>query len=282
MKSFLDELWYRGYHALIWSLIIALYLSTGVTENINHMYIWFTSVLIMIGLIAIMYAKSTVSNKHAFEVESYNKGKSNIVQCFILVVIAFALMVIVEQVYTLIKGNAGLANDKLIEAHIGALIPFFIASCIVAPIIEEIIFRGYSYMLINSATSAICKKFKIQHYEKGIKVSTYIIVTSLVFGLIHKQDSILSLLTYVFSGVMFASLFLITKRIWVNILAHAINNSYAALKMVYIKGNEGGNEWLIIGCLSILVILCAVIYKAYPMMKDYFLNYDKRYSKSYK
>lgn len=256
LKKFSDELWYRGYHAMIWMIIITLYFLTGVTENINHLYVWLACVLIMLGLITIMYAKSTVNNRHSFELQS-KKGKNSIdiVQCFILIIIAFLLMIIVKQLYLVFFGDVGFANDELIKEHIGMLIPFFIASCIVSPIIEEIVFRGYSYMLISDVTSAICDKFKIQYYERFIKNTSFIIITSVVFGIIHKQGSVFSLLTYVFAGAVFALLFLMTKRIWASIVAHMINNSFGALKMVYVNENNYGNEWLVIGCLSLVVIL---------------------------
>lgn len=279
MKEFFDELWYRGYHALIWMIIVSLYLTTGETENINHLYVWLTCVLIMLGLITIMYTKSTVNNSQSFELQS-KKGKNDvdIVQCFMLIIIAFLLMIIVKQLYLVFFGNVGFANDELIKEHIGMLIPFFIASCIVSPIIEEIVFRGYSYMLISEVTSAICDKFKIQYYERNIKNISFLIIPSIVFGAIHKQGSVFSLLTYVFAGVVFALLFLMTKRIWVSIVAHMINNSFASLQMVYVNENDYGNEWIVIGCLSFVVILGILIYKSYPTIKSYFMDYDKRYS----
>lgn len=280
MKSFLDKLWYRGYHALVWTMILSLYLVTGETEGINNIYVWFTGVLIMLGLIIVMYAKSTVSNRHSFELQTYSKKKIDIVQCFTLIIIAFLLMIIVKQLYVVLIGNEDFANDELIKEHIGLLIPFFITSCIASPIIEEIIFRGYGYMLVSDVTSAICKKFKLKYYERYIKFSTFIILPSLIFGMIHKQDNVLSLLTYVFSGVMFSLLFLMTKRIWVSILAHAINNSFAALQMVYVEKIDNGNEWVIIGYLSFVVVLGVLIYIGYPRIKRYFMKYDKRYSRS--
>ncbi|MGJ7589040.1 lysostaphin resistance A-like protein [Staphylococcus shinii] len=280
MKSFLDELWYRGYHALIWTVIISLYLTTGVTENINHIYTWFTFVLIMLGLIAIMYTKSSRNNKYSFEVQTTNKNKVDIVQCIILIIIAFLIMIIVKQLYIVFIGHGEFANDELIKEHIGMLIPFFITSCIVSPIVEEIVFRGYSYMLISEVTRAICNRFKIQRYEKVITIATYIIVPSVIFGIAHKQGNIYSLITYMLAGVVFALLFLITKNIWASILAHIINNSYAALQMVYVNQTDFGNEWVVIGWLSIVVVVGVLIYMGYPKIKEYFMNYDKRYSKS--
>ncbi|WP_193018638.1 hypothetical protein [Staphylococcus equorum] len=73
IKEFFDELGYRVYHALIWTLIISLYITTGETENINHLYVWLKCVLIMLGLIIIMYTKSTVYNRYSFELQRKNK-----------------------------------------------------------------------------------------------------------------------------------------------------------------------------------------------------------------
>lgn len=280
IKKFTDELWYRGYHAFIWVLIFSFYITTGETKNINHLFVWFTCVLIMLGLLIIMYAKSTLSNRHSFERQTRNTNKGDMVQSFTLIVIIFLLMIIVKQLYILFFGHEEFANDQLIKENIGMLIPFFITSCIVSPIFEEIIFRGYAYMAISGLTSVICNRFKIQHYEKHITLAAFFILPSVIFGVIHKQGNIFSLLTYIFAGVMFSLLFILTKRIWVSIVAHFINNSYAALQMVYIKQIDYGNEWLIIVYLSIIVILGVILYKYYPNIKEVIINYDKKHSET--
>lgn len=280
IKKFADELWYRGYHAFIWVLIFSFYITTGETKNINHLFVWFTCVLIMLGLLIIMYAKSKLSNRRSFERQTRNTKKGDMVQSFILIVITFLLMTIVKQLYILFFGHEEFANDELIKENIGMLIPFFITSCIVSPIFEEIIFRGYAYMAISELTSVICNRFKIQHYEKRITLTAFFILPSVIFGVIHKQGNIFSLLTYIFAGVMFSLLFILTKRIWVSIVAHFINNSYAALQMVYVKQIDYGNEWLIVGYLSIIVILGIVLYKYYPNIKGMIINYDKKHSET--
>lgn len=280
VRGFLDELGYRGYHALIWTFIISLYITTGETENINHIFLWFTGVLMMLGLLITMYAKSTVSNKRSFEFQSVNEKRIDLVQCFILIIIGFLLMIVIKQLYIVFMGNETMANDELIKEHIGLFIPFYITSCIIAPIFEEIIFRGYGYMAISSLSNAICNRFKIQRYERRITVITFILVPALIFGYIHKQSSIFSLLTYVFAGIVFSLLFIITKRIWVSILAHFVNNSYAALQMVYVEQTNSGNEWVAIGYLSVVVLLVVILYRLYPNIKGLILKYDRRYSKT--
>lgn len=280
VRDFLDELGYRGYHALIWTFIISLYITTGETENINHIFLWFTGVLMMLGLLITMYAKSTVSNKCSFEFQSVNEKRIDLVQCFILIIIGFLLMIVIKQLYIVFIGNETMANDELIKEHIGLFIPFYITSCIIAPIFEEIIFRGYGYMAISSLSNAICNRFKIQRYERRITVITFILVPALIFGYIHKQSSIFSLLTYVFAGIVFSLLFIITKRIWVSILAHFVNNSYAALQMVYVEQTNSGNEWVAIGYLSVVVLLVVILYRLYPNIKGLILKYDRRYSKT--
>lgn len=280
LRELLDELVYRGYHAFIWVFIIALYITTGETEKINHIFLWFTCVLIMLGLLITMYAKSTVSNKRSFEFQSVNKKRIDLVQCFILIIVGFLLMIVIKQLYIVFMGNGTMANDELIKEHIGLFIPFYITSCIIAPIFEEIIFRGYGYMAVSSLSNAICNRFKIQRYERRITVITFILIPALIFGYIHKQSSIFSLLTYVFAGIVFSLLFIMTKRIWVSILAHFVNNSYAALQMVYVEETSSGNEWVAIGYLSVVVILIVILYRFYPNIKGLILKYDRRYSKT--
>ncbi|RIN27689.1 CPBP family intramembrane glutamic endopeptidase [Staphylococcus succinus] len=278
LKDIFRSFCYYGYHAFIWLLIVALWLTTGETEGINHIYIWFTGVLFMLMLLITVYAKSTVSNRHSLEKQSIGKKKVDLIQCFILIITAFILTTFAKNVYEAFMGHETFANDKLISESVGMLIPFFITTSIVAPIFEEIVFRGYAYMLISDISKAICKKFNIIHYEKRITIATYIIIPSLLFGLAHKQGNVWSYLTYVLAGVVFAALFIITKRIWVGMILHFINNSYASLQMVYVKQSDYSNEWLNISYLALAIVIGVLIYKFYPKIKGVVLAYDKKYT----
>lgn len=54
-------------------------------------------------------------------------------------------------------GDNLLPNDKSLLNDMGLYIPFFVSGVILAPIIEETIFRGYMYALFNSIFNGITK-----------------------------------------------------------------------------------------------------------------------------
>ena len=83
-----------------------------------------------------------------------------------------------------------------------------ISACIFAPIMEEVIFRGF---FLNRMT-----------YKWGVKRA--IIVSSLIFGFGH-----IDVIGAFLFGVVMCLLYIKTKSIWTNIIVHALNNSVVSI-----------------------------------------------------
>jgi membrane protease YdiL (CAAX protease family) len=93
----------------------------------------------------------------------------------------------------------------------------FFAVAIVAPIIEEIIFRGWLYGKIRSRLNMIAS----------------ILIVSLLFGLIHRQWN-LGLNTFV-TSIVLCGLREMTGTIYSGIIVHMIKNGIA-FYLVYVMG----------------------------------------------
>ncbi|EJR56661.1 hypothetical protein IIM_00593 [Bacillus cereus VD107] len=91
----------------------------------------------------------------------------------------------------------------------------FISACILAPIMEEVIFRGFFLQRMA--------------YKWGIKRA--VIISSLIFGLGH-----FDVIGAFMFGVIMCLLYIKTKNIWTNIAVHAVNNLIAT-SMQFIGGD---------------------------------------------
>ncbi|MBY0595607.1 CPBP family intramembrane glutamic endopeptidase [Bacillus bingmayongensis] len=95
----------------------------------------------------------------------------------------------------------------------------FISACIFAPIMEEVIFRGFFLQRMA--------------FKWGIKRA--VIVSSLIFGLGH-----FDIVGAFIFGVVMCLLYIKTKNIWMNIAVHALNNCIATT--IQLTSGEGTDD----------------------------------------
>lgn len=101
-----------------------------------------------------------------------------------------------------------------------------------APIVEEIIFRGLLFLVIVSVFKVISDKSKHVNAMNTI----FLVVSSGLFGLMHTvswgkliktmtlETDIKHVTPYLIAGVIYSSLYLITKTLCAPIMAHMLNN----------------------------------------------------------
>ncbi|PFS98323.1 CPBP family intramembrane glutamic endopeptidase [Bacillus cereus] len=124
----------------------------------------------------------------------------------------------------------------------------FISACVLAPIMEEVIFRGFFLQRMA--------------YKWGIKKA--VIISSIIFGLGH-----FDVIGAFMFGVVMCLLYIKTQNIWTNIAVHALNNLIAT-SMQFFGGEESGtisitelqaqsNLWIGIG-LTVVGLLWLIPY----------------------
>ncbi len=115
----------------------------------------------------------------------------------------------------------GMLNDNgaIDMSNIYTQIFSFISACIFAPIMEEVIFRGFFLQRMA--------------FKWGIKRA--VIVSSLIFGLGH-----FDIVGAFIFGVVMCLLYIKTKNIWTNIAVHALNNCIATV--IQLTSGEGAND----------------------------------------
>jgi len=101
------------------------------------------------------------------------------------------------------------------NSHILTLFFLFIYICLLAPIIEEVVFRGYVW--------EIFEKKKVNKY-------LILIVTSILFAVVHLEFQMFPLLFL--SGIIFGLVRMYTNRLGASIVVHMISNIIAIVSTV--------------------------------------------------
>lgn len=165
-------------------------------------------------IVFILYYKTIIKDYNDFKINF----KSNLKKCFMLFGVLLAVKVFASVVTSVLSivFNVELTqsvNQNIIETLIGsAPVMMFISSVLVAPFIEEIIFRLGLKKIINNN-------------------KVFIIISGLIFGLMHVLPSELSLvlimlqsIIYISLGIALACMYVENKNIFYVIIPHALNN----------------------------------------------------------
>ena len=129
----------------------------------------------------------------------------------ILLVAKIGTIVMIEE------GITNTANQKVLESiHMNPII-LITRSVIMAPIVEELVFRGLLMTRVFNSNSIV-----------GL------IVSSFLFGLVHIPNSVGAWIIYGGMGVALATVYRTTKKLEYSIMAHMINNTLAVSMMLFL------------------------------------------------
>lgn len=149
-------------------------------------------------------------------------------------------------------------NQKIIEEKLqnnqDHLHFYFVDMVIVAPIYEEIIFRGIIYFYF---IKAIEKLFSQKSWEINARYSVimcngmFIMTSSLLFAYLHAWDTYIEAIPYLSMGIILSAVVVISKNIINSILIHMINNFFA---FMYVETKEIFS--LLIALIAVAIIMC--------------------------
>lgn len=129
-------------------------------------------------------------------------------------------ILLVAKVGTIVMREEGItntANQKVLESiHMNPII-LITHSVIIAPIVEEVVFRGLLMARVFKSNSIV-----------GL------IISSFLFGLVHIPNSIGAWIIYSGMGVVLATVYRTTKKLEYSIMAHMINNALAVSMMLFL------------------------------------------------
>lgn len=141
------------------------------------------------------------------------------------------------------------ALTESFELFVDYKIAGFITICMLAPIFEEILFRG------------ILLRGMLQY---GISPITAIVVSSLLFGIAHLNPW--QFLGAGLLGAIFGFIYYRTRALWICMLLHALNNTISFIMMLKYESmdeslTDSENYTAIIVCFSVAVVIGWTIYK---------------------
>lgn len=153
----------------------------------------------------------------------------------------------VENKFKLWEENAKILTEKILfTATIKGLMGNLIVVALLPALGEELFFRGI-------LQKHIAEWFKNEHWA--------IVVTAFLFSAFHLE--FFSFLPRFFLGIVLGYLFVMSKSLWLNILAHFVNNAFAII-VAYVLLKRGmsidsfdnvGINWVYFLCSAVVFII---------------------------
>ena len=155
------------------------------------------------------------SNQNNFAIQRVSPTK----EIILFLILMYLVVMGMDWIYNNLLTIETPENQQLIEEiFLRSPISMAISGVIIAPISEELIFRGIFFNLFYKSEAKYGKIF-------------IILSSSLVFGLIHETTPSLSLVYYSMIGAVLGITYLYTKDIRYSIFLHFVNNAVAFIFM---------------------------------------------------
>jgi len=148
-----------------------------------------------------------------------------IAPCFVVSMLALGFLMQVLGWQDWVNGHFGAKEQKMVQLmketpDVGILIAIAFGAVVIAPVAEEVIFRGYLYPVAK-------------RYSDGWFAALF---TGVLFGVIHFNVMGLPLLAVM--GVVLVVLYERTGSLWVSIACHGLFNAVQVINMLVMRFSE--------------------------------------------
>lgn len=140
--------------------------------------------------------------------------------------------------------------DSILKNNPDQHFQYFSVVSILAPIGEEVLFRG----TFLASILFLGKIFNVKSKRK--EYICFLVITSLLFGFMHSFDNWLTPFVYVISGLVYGGLYLYSKTIVVPVGIHILNNSIVAFS----EGKDVNQLAVMISLVVIAVMIETIMY----------------------
>lgn len=209
--------------------------------------------LILAGLLTILiyYAIYRGKNKNLFVRTRFTKISKQWVGMSILAgfSLLFLSSLIVQGMSTIFPDALNSHNENMAGLESAGFIPLFIAVALMAPFLEELIFRGMLF----------------ERLERKVKPLTMVLITSLIFGVIHFNIVQSTYATII--GIFLGYSLLFTNSLWVPILIHFGNNAFSVILGTVFASFFDANP-VVEMVLSIVMVVTVLPYCIYYFIKN--------------
>lgn len=171
----------------------------------------FLSVVCILALEGIYFGLLKLSN--TWKLKQTKLSWNDFVTCLLGLILVLLVQLACADLAHGQTSNNQAALDKLIK-HSGKLI--YLMFCILAPICEELIYRGFFFQILQ---------LKNGKFEKALGV----VLSALAFALVHDQQTDIFFLAYFLMGSVLAGVYAITENLTASMTVHALNNTLAVI-----------------------------------------------------
>jgi uncharacterized protein len=202
-------------------MILAPIVHSFIPENDLLYSFYALSLYLLQSLISLYILYLFTIRKYKVKIKDFGFRKINLLKSLKFVLLMWFLILIllsglVETLRLFFGDNIpGFAKQidhiPLFGNNLFGYISLFLSAFIIAPIVEEIIFRG----------------FILQGLIKYLSPLSSVLITSLIFALLHFEFA--SIIPLFIIGSMLGFIYLRKKSIWDCLIYHAINNGFALI-----------------------------------------------------
>lgn len=197
-------------------IIIAQLPTMLLTSKFKKTY-WKTILVVIASALVIAFLIWILQKVQRFTAKKLNA------QAWLVIVIATSFIVIINKILLPFFQTTGNANVK---AELGVLhntpVLFMIYALLVAPVIEELLFRGYLISVLFS---------NISHPNMLISHANYLgmVCSAAIFGVLHISTAPVYFFSKFILGILLGIVYEKTKNIKASIIVHLLNNWLALI-----------------------------------------------------
>lgn len=207
------------------------------TSNIFITNLIFTLEIVMVIVIYIWHQTINMDSRKLYQFQA--KKKVNTTDKIILVLFAYVVEHNFSPAFNF--GDNPKNQDRIIkEMSSQSIWEGLYKTGIKAPIIEEIVFRGLLYSAIVLAILYIVKANIEDYSRRLIATCIFFLVSSFIFGYLHisSYGDYENIGVYILPGIIFSTVFILTKNIMYSIMVHMLGNIVGTLNTYHYKLHE--------------------------------------------
>ncbi|MFC0290599.1 CPBP family intramembrane glutamic endopeptidase [Bombilactobacillus bombi] len=197
-------------------IIIAQLPTMFLTSKFKEPY-WKTILVIIVSALVISFFIWILQKVQRFITKKLNA------QAWLMIIIATSFIVIINKILLPFFQTTGNANVKAqLRVLHSTPVLFIIYALVVAPVIEELLFRGYLINVLFSHTS---------HRSVLISHTNYLgmVCSAAIFGLLHISTDPIYFFSKFILGILLGIVYEKTKNIKASIIVHLLNNWLALI-----------------------------------------------------
>ncbi|HDK8139697.1 CPBP family intramembrane glutamic endopeptidase [Staphylococcus agnetis] len=190
---------------------------------------WTFGVLVSTVILFLVY-KSNFLNKDS-KLEFNSKSLLIAVLCLILITFTIELQKLLG---FYVEPKNQIEIDDLISKNPTNLHFLFVDIVLVAPIIEEIVFRGVLYYYFILGYEELLSIKALKKYDKYLLYIfniLFIIASTIMFAYLHLWDTYLEAIPYATMGIVLGTVLVLTKNLLNTIALHMLNNFVSFLNL---------------------------------------------------